>query len=406
MTGPTAQDTVPYLNIAAPDFAMNSEAVRDARARSWYARTNYGYGVLRYQEVTELLKHPSLNQGSAKWPDHHGVHSGAFHEWWSKNLLVLEGDEHHRIRRLLNPAFSPTVARRLEPEFAEIARELIEQMVEKHGRGDQVEFVGDFAEPFATRALCAMMGLSHEHWPFIASRANTVGHALSVSIKEDIDRVDQAVRELYDFVEELIEERREAPGEDVVSRLVQFSQAGDKLSDAELRNALVLMLFGGMDTTRNQLGLILQTFMRHPEQWELLAREPERYTKPALEEGLRVNPTTRWVTREANEDFEFKGLRIERGTTVHLFTMSSGTDPEAFPDPDIDITSDGRKQHHTFGGGIHHCLGHYIARADMSVALPLLAQRLTAISCPGGDEWLPDSGNHGPIRLPIDFTVR
>lgn len=406
MTGQTHAAEVPYLDIASPDFAMNSEAVRDARARSWYAKTNYGYGVLRYQEVTELLKHPSLNQGSAKWPDHHGVHSGIFHEWWSKNLLVLEGDEHHRIRRLLNPAFSPTVARRLEPEFAEIAGELIADMKQKHAAGEQLEFVADFAEPFATRALCAMLGLSHEHWPFIASRANTVGYALSVSIKEDIERIDTAVNELYEFVDRLIEERRANPGDDVVSRLVQFSQDGDKLSDAELRNALVLMLFGGMDTTRNQLGLILQTFMRHPEQWELLAQRPDELTKPALEESLRVNPTTRWVTREANEDFEFKGLFIEKGTTVHLFTMSSGTDPEAFPDPEIDIEIAGRKQHHTFGGGVHHCLGHYIARADMSVALPLLAQNFTDITCPGGDEWLPDSGNHGPVRLPIELTVR
>ncbi|WP_336658734.1 cytochrome P450 [Leucobacter sp. USHLN153] len=406
MTTETIEHDVPYLDIASPDFAMNSEAVRDARARNWYARTNYGIGVLRYAEVTELLKHPSLNQGSAKWPEHHGVHSGVFYEWWSKNLLVLEGDEHHRIRRLLNPAFSPTVARKLEPEFGAIADELIAEMKAKHARGEEIEFVADFSEPFATRALCAMMGLDHSHWPFIASRANTVGYALSVSIKEDIERIDTAVQELYDFVEQIIEERRANPGEDVVSRLVQFSQAGDKLSDAELRNALVLMLFGGMDTTRNQIGLILQTFMRNPDQWELLAERPAELAKAALEEGLRVNPTTRWVTREANEDFEFHGLHIAKGTTVHLFTMSSGTDPEAFPDPEIDLLADGRKQHHTFGGGVHHCLGHYIARADMSVALPRLAESFTDIRCPGGDQWLPDSGNHGPIKLPITFSVR
>ncbi|MFV0435519.1 MAG: cytochrome P450 [Leucobacter sp.] len=399
-------EAAPYLDIASPEFAMSSEAVRDARDRSWYAKTNYGIGVLRYREVSELLMHPSLNQGSAKWPDHHGVHSGVFYDWWEKNLLVLEGDEHDRIRHLLNPAFSPGVARKLEPEFREIAEELIADMKEKRGRGEQVEFVEDFSEPFATRALCAMMGLPHEHWPFIASRANTVGYALSITIKEDIDRIDEAVRELYDFVEKLIEERRENPGDDIVSKLLDVSSKdGDTLSSEELRNALVLMLFGGMDTTRNQLGLVLQTFMRNPDQWEVLAENP-KLTRPALEEALRVNPTTRWVTREANEDFEFHGLEIEKGTTVHLFTMSSGTDTEAYPDPEIDIRVKARKQHHTFGGGIHKCLGHYIARADMSVALPLLAQNFTDITCPGGDEWLPDSGNHGPVKLPIDFTVR
>lgn len=407
MTGQVVTDQVPYLDIASPEFAMNSEAVRSARAQNWYARTNYGFGVLRYQEVTELLKHKSLNQGSAQWPDHHGVHSGIFYEWWEKNLLVLEGTEHDRIRRLLNPAFSPGVARKLEPAFTEIADELIADMIAKRERGEQVEFVADFSEPFATRALCAMMGLPHEHWQFIASRANTVGHALSVTIREDIERIDAAVQELYDFVDRLIEERKDEPGDDMVSNLLAVSQGdGDSLSDKELRNALVLMLFGGMDTTRNQLGLILQTFMRNPEQWDLLAQRPKELTRPALEEGLRVNPTTRWVTREANEDFEFKGLTIEKGTTVHLFTQASGTDPEAFPDPDINIEVSGRKQHHTFGGGVHKCIGHFIARADMSVALPLLAQAITDVTCPGGDEWLPDSGNHGPIALPINFTVR
>lgn len=397
---------IPYLDISDPGFAMNSEAVRNAREQSWYANTNYGVAVLRYEQVTELLKHPSLNQGSAKWPEHNGVHSGIFYDWWVKNLLVLEGEEHHRIRRLLNPAFAPRVAESLKPEFTAIATELIEQMKAKHAAGEQIDYVADFSEPFATRALCAMMGLDHKHWPFIADRANTVGFALSVSIKEDIERIDKAVHELYDFVDELIEQRKAEPGDDVVSRLVGFSAHGDKLTDAELRNALVIMLFGGMDTTRNQLGLILQTFMRNPEQWELLASDPETYTKPALEEALRVNPTTRWVTREANEDFEYRGLEIKKGTTVHLFTMASGTDPEAYPNPEIDLQAKDRKPHHTFGGGVHHCLGHYIARADMSVALPLLAQSITDVSCPGGDEWLPDSGNHGPLKLPITFSVR
>jgi cytochrome P450 len=360
-----------------------------------------GFAVLRHQQVADLLKHPKLSQGSARWPEHNGVHSGIFYEWWSKNLLVLEGDEHHRIRRLLNPAFSPSMARRLEPEFTALAEELVAAIADR----GECEFVADFAEPFATRALCIMMGLDHKHWQFIASRANTVGYALSVSIKEDIEAIDEAVHELYEFVEELIEDRKANPGQDVVSRLVQFSDDGDKLSGEELRNALVLMLFGGMDTTRNQLGLALQTFIRNPEQWELLAADPS-LASAALEEVLRVNPTTRWVTREAIEDFEYEGVTFTAGTTVHLFTAASGTDPVAYPDPEVDITAEGRKPHFTFGGGMHHCLGHYIARADMSCALPVLAARLTNITAAGGDEWLPDSGNTGPVRFPIVFDAR
>lgn len=392
---------LPYFDIADPAFSVQSEAVRDARERSWIARTGYGYAVLRYEQVADLLKSPRLSQGSAKWPEHHGVHSGAFHEWWSRNLLVLEGDEHHRIRRLLNPAFSPAAARRLRPEFTTLAEELVAGFAER----GECEFVADFAEPFATRALCVMLGLPHEHWPFIAEQANTIGYALGVTIREEIDRVDEAVRQLSDFADRLVAEREREPGQDVVSRLVRFRSEGDRLSGEELRNAVVLMLFGGMDTTRNQLGLAMQTFMRNPEQWELLARRPE-LAPAALEEVLRVNPTTRWVTREAVEAFEYGGVAFEPGTTVHLLTSVSGTDPVAYPDPEVDIEAEGRRPHFTFGGGIHHCLGHYIARADMSAALPVLAVSLAEPSCPGGDEWLPDSGNTGPVRLPIRFRRR
>lgn len=402
MSRTTVPGDTPYLDISAPGFSMHSEAVRDARAASFYAKTNYGLAILRHAEVTQLLKSQSLRQGSARWPEHNGVHNGLFYEWWSKNLLVLEGDQHHRIRRLLNPAFSPTVARRLEPEFASIAEELVADFIDRR----EVEFVAGFAEPYATRALCVMLGLPQDVWPFIAEHANTMGFALGVTIKDDIDRIDEAVRELYEFVEGLIAERTEQPGDDVVSRLVQFTDAGDKLTPAELRNALVLMLFGGMDTTRNQLGLALQTFIRNPEQWELLAARPE-LAPAATEEALRTNPTTTWVTREAVETFEFQGLTIEQGTTVHLLTYLSGTDPRAYPDgDDIALDAAERAPHHTFGGGVHHCLGHYIARADIAVALQVLSRHLTSIRCPGGDEWLPDSGNTGPVRFPITFDKR
>lgn len=392
---------MPYFNIADPSFAMQSEEVRRARDKSWIARTNYGYAVLRHAEVGSLLRSKSLSQGSAQWPEHHGVHSGSFYAWWSKNLLVLEGTEHTRIRRLLNPAFSPARARKLKASFQVLADELVNEIADK----GSVEFVNDFAAPFATRALCIMLGLPEEHWEFIADRADTIGLALSVNIKEEIDKIDTAVDELYEFVETLIQERRENPVDDVISTLVTQSSDSDSLSPEELRNAIVVMLFGGMDTTRNQLGLAIQTFIHNPEQWELLGQNP-KLVNSALEEVLRVNPTTRWVTREAVEDFEFQGVQFKAGTTVHLFTASSGTDVQAFPDPEIDIEEKDRKAHFTFGGGKHQCIGQHIAKADMSVALATLATAITDLQLDGADEWLPDSGNTGPVKLPIRFQKR
>ena len=110
-----------------------------------------------------------------------------------------------------------------------------------------------------------------------------------------------------------------------------------------------------------------------------------------------------WVTREAAEDFEFQGLHIKAGTTIHLFNEAAGTDPEAVPDPGFDITAE-RPPHFAFGGGMHHCLGHFVARSDMSVALPLLARRLRNPRIDGEVESLPRSGNTGFVSLPIAFT--
>ena len=94
---------------------------------------------------------------------------------------------------------------------------------------------------------------------------------------------------------------------------------------------------------------------------------------------------------------------LAAGTTVHLFSQSAGTDPRAFPDGRFDIEAD-RKPHFGFGGGAHHYLGHFIARSDMSEALPLLARRLVGPCLDGTPEFLPDSGNTGPVTLPIAFT--
>jgi cytochrome P450 len=111
------------------------------------------------------------------------------------------------------------------------------------------------------------------------------------------------------------------------------------------------------------------------------------------------------VTREALEDLEFEGLEISAGTVIHLFAASAGTDPRAVSDGAFDITAERPKQF-GFGGGIHHCIGHFIARSDMSEALPLLARRLKEPHVDGQVRSLPASGNTGPIELPIAFSAR
>jgi cytochrome P450 len=147
----------------------------------------------------------------------------------------------------------------------------------------------------------------------------------------------------------------------------------------------------------------MQAFIDHPGQWRLLGQRPD-LAPAAVEEVMRVSPTTTWVTREAIADFTFDGLAIKAGTTIHLLCESAGTDPRAGQGMTFDITAPGRPPHLAFGGGVHYCLGHLVARADMSVALAVLARRLREPRVCGEAVWLPCSGNTGPVQLPMAFT--
>jgi cytochrome P450 len=174
------------------------------------------------------------------------------------------------------------------------------------------------------------------------------------------------------------------------------------LDHRELAVAMVFLVFAGMETTRNQLGLALQTLLAHPDQWRLLGARPE-LGEQAVEEVMRVNPTVTWITREAIDEVDFQGLRLARGDIVQVLSHAAGTDPTAMPDPSFDIAQV-RPPHLGFGAGIHHCIGHFVARVDMAAALPLLASRLPDLTADGPGEWMPISGNTGALRFPLRFT--
>ena len=313
---------IPHLDLADSTFSITSEEVKAAREANWYATTPYGFAILRYEQLSRLMKHPKLRQGSIQWPAHNGVYEGPLAEWWKSWILNKEGAEHHRLRRLMNPAFSQKLIGGLVPRFQALANELIDGF---HQPG-QCEFISEFAEPYAARVIAIMLGIDEREWPIIAKEAQTIGLALGVNMRQELPQIEAALGRLYDYADELIADRRANPKEDFVTTLVNASRDEDgRLSDTELRDGLVLLIFGGYDTTRNQLGLAMDTFMQHPEQWRLLGERPE-LGRAAVEEVMRVNPTVRWVTREALEDFQYEDLHVPAGTTVHLISESAGTD--------------------------------------------------------------------------------
>lgn len=395
---PVPLDEVPHFDVSDPEFSLTSAEVHDARERSWYATTPYGIAVLRYAEMNKLLKSRQLRQGSIAWPAHNGVTEGPFAQWWASWLLNKEGEEHRRLRRLMTPAFTQQLIAGQVPRFQALAGELVDAFAEP----DRCEFMTEFAEPYSARVTAIMLGTPEEDWRILAKEATTIGLAMAVTLKDDLTEIEAALARLYAYCDAQIADRRKTPREDFVTAFVNAADPEDgRLSDEELRDGLTMLIFAAFDTTRNQLGLAMQTFLASPDQWRLLAERPDLGGK-AVEEIMRLNPTTRWVTREVVEDFEYEGVELKAGTTVHLYAEAAGTDPRVYT-PGLDITAE-RKPHFGFGGGLHYCLGHFVARADMSEALPLLARRMVDPHELPGATWLPDSGNTGPITLPIGFT--
>jgi cytochrome P450 len=374
-------DGVARFDLSDPTFSVKSPAVHEARERHWYAHTNFGLVALRYDEFRSLLRDRRLRQGLYAWPQQNGITEGLLAEWWDDIIITKEGQDHRRLRKLVNPILSANAIEPMTPGFRRLAHEVIDQFAPR----GECEFMADFATPFASRILLKVFAVPEDRWSEIARLADAIAPAFGVTIARDLAQIEAALAELYDFADQVIAERRADPGEDAVSRLLAAQEGSDRLTDRELQVLVVTFIFAGMDTTRNQIGLALHTFMSHPDQWDLLSAHPE-LGAAAVEEVMRVNPTVMWVTREATEDF----------------TESANTDPLVGGDAEFDIVAERPKQM-GFGSGAHVCIGHFLARADMREALPILAQRLRNVRPAGEATFRPESGVSGPIKLPIQF---
>jgi cytochrome P450 len=388
----------PFLDVKAADFSIRSAPVLAAREQHWYATTPYGIAILRYEDTNALQNDKRLHQGTRRWPEHNGIQSELLVPWWNEMMLSLEGQDHIRIRKLANPAFSPKIIEALKPEFTKLANDLIDGFCEK----GSAEFMSEFAEPYSAKVITLLLGLPPELWREIADLATKLGYVFSVTIKQDLPEIEAGLRGILAITQNLIDTHTELDPDSFISTMVQATVDGQKITERELLVMLSFIVFAGFDTTRNQLGLAMQVFMQNPKQWDLLSKDPD-LARNAVEEAMRLNPTITWFTREAIEDFEYKDLQIKKGTTLQFFNVPVGSDPAKYESIAMDITKS-RAPHFGFGGGMHHCLGHYVARIDMQEALKALAKRIPDFKIDPGAQYLPDSGNTGPITLPISFS--
>ena len=389
---------LPFLDLSAPDFSTRSAEVHAARELGWCARTPFGLAVLRHREAGLLIRDRRLRQGSHFWPDINNL-SGSFAEFWKRSLIGMEGERHRKVRRIAESALAAGHIEALRPRFTSIADDLIYGI----GSDGRLEFMGEFALPFASQAVCALLG-QNDGWRQVGADAATLGFAMGVGCRDHQADFNSACDRLMELARRLVHGARSDPGaETYVGRLVLGFEGNDTLDEQDLLDLIVITVFGGVDTTKSQLGSAMALLAEHPEQWAGIRRDPD-LVSGCIEESIRHRPATTWVTREALEDFEFGGRRIARGETLHLLVHSAAFDPAIRTGREFDASARG-KSHIGFGGGAHHCLGHLVARTDMECALAALNRRLESITFAGTPQWLPDSGNTGPVRLPLICTI-
>ncbi len=378
---------LPFLDLTAPGFSTRSAQVLKARAQHWCARTPHGIAVLRHRQAGLLLRDRRLRQGSHAWPETVGI-SGTFADFWRRSVISLEGPPHKDMRRIAQTALAEDHIRALVPQFTASAETLCARLANT----GPFDLVDRFTEPFAGLAIAALLDRPPADASTIASDATTLGFAMGLQARDHETEINAACDRLLTMAESMLDG---APDASFVGRLRNAGHA-DRQSLIDL---IVIAIFGGVDTTRAQLSFAGWLFANHPDQWRWL-RANTKAIPEAIDEVIRTRPTTTWATREALDDIVFEDIVIRRGETVHVLVHATATDPLTDHSGTFDITAR-RKPHFGFGGGAHHCLGHFVARTDMAAALAVWLRHWERIDLVGTPEFLPDSGNTSPVTLRV-----
>ena len=377
-------------------------ATSEAAEEHWLVRNIFGFTVLHYDDVVAMLRDKRWHSASGQILELSGIDNP---EWLARrrtSILSAEGDEHTRLRRLVGPAFSPRHADALRPYMREVVNELLDPITPT-GTAD---FAVDFCEPYPIPIICELFGAPKEDWQLFSDWATDIFRIFNGNLEEDMPAIIKAQDELDEYVGALIERRRATPSDDLISALIAAEDEGDRLTHAELVSLCEAVLMAGTDTTRNQLGCSVSLFAAHPDQWRLLADQPELAPR-AVEETMRYFGTVRGTGRFASEDIEYRGVLFPKGTFLAPNLATANRDGSVFAEPgSFDIRKEpADKPQLTFGSGIHYCLGAALARAEQQEALTILAKRLPDLRLDGDITWKPStSGIFGPEHLPIRFT--
>lgn len=388
------------IDTMSPDYDADPHGHnRAALERGPIAMGTFGPEALSYEAVHTVLRDRRFRMPSGLALELQGITSGPVWDRATRSILALDGAPHQRLRRLVVKAFMPRATERLRATMVDVINDTLDR-VTPSGRCDVVTEV---ARSYPTAIVCELLGAPRGDVGLFAAWSDDIFKILGFNVANDAPDIERAFEEFDAYLDAMIEDRRASLTDDLISDLIRAEEEGDRLTHDELRMLAGAILSAGTDTTRNQLAAAVEVFAAHPEQWELLAHEPER-AAAAVEEVMRHSPAIFGTMRVADEDVELCDVVVPAGTVIGAMTSAANRDPAVFPAPEVfDITRAPTAPMLTFGGGIHYCLGVHLAKAELAEALVVMARRMPGLRRAGPAPWKPTFGISGPSTLPVEF---
>jgi cytochrome P450 len=368
----------------------HSPVLHEPRADMWM--------VFDYEGVKRALSDHEAFSSSVAPP-------GTMTSQW---LVFFDPPRHTKLRALIMRAFTPRAVASLEPRIQALAQELLRPAVER----GEMDMVADFALPLPLRVIAEMLGvpiedqLRFQRWSEVIM---ALSHALAGS--EEAERAHREFREvtaeMRAYLEGLVEQRRAAPQDDLLTRLVQAEVDGERLTEEEILGFFQLLLSAGHETTTNLLSNAILCLLENPEQLARLRAVPELLPS-AIEEVLRYRSPVQTMFRVTKRDVTLHGQVIPAGKGVLPMIGSANRDATKFHDAGrFDITRE-PNPHIAFGHGIHFCIGAPLSRLEARIALSAFLERVGGFELATDAPWEPRKAFHvhGPARLPLRLSLR
>lgn len=336
----------------------------------WWAEDVQGWVLSRYDDVRTVLKDPE-NYSSQ-------LDAGRSQGTLALPLLHDDPPRHTALRSIINRSFTSRVMKTIESDL----EVLVERLLDDLDTEGPVDIADAFTIPLPVALISHFLDIPFERKDDFKRWSDSLTATGSAKTMEE--RMPD-ILEMMEFFRGEIPKRRANPGEDLISRVVAAEIEGEALTEEVIVGYCQLLLIAGNETTTNLLSNLLHYVANHPDVWQTLRANPDKI-EAAVEECLRFDPPVHWISRIARCDTQFHGQKVAKGEAVYTVLGSANRDAAHYLDPNTFRLDRPRSDHHTFGHGIHFCIGAPLARMEAKYAMLGMLNRFARIEHAHGGE--------------------